>query len=419
MTPSDISLIIYNLALLPVLFFSILFFLLTALNLLVDRPRRHPKARTLPAVTIQVPSFNDAVAVRCVEACLKQRYPARLVDIMILDDSTDLATQRVLRALAKKYSGKITYVHRKNRHGYKPGALQAAAHRVRGEIVVVFDADFIPPADFLLKIVQPFENERVAIVQGRQTLLNKDVNLVSRFAAYLLMAYHTIVMPINHKTNTVFFCGTAGAIRRSAMEEVGGWNTDSITEDTDLSVRLLSRGYRAVYLPIEVPSEVPITLEAFLKQQMRWCFGNIRVWIDNRNLILGKSQLGFVQRFMISLLTLGNFVAPVVLLMTVAGMLGWFLGEVQLVTLTQVWEFIIAFAYTAGFLTMGLVTLIKHRSAKEFPHLLLATFTVSIILAIANTIAIYKALFRKNSYVFVKERNSWICTAKQGNRAYT
>ncbi len=420
MNPADASIVMYNLALLPVLVFSVIFFILTLLNLFVDTPAKQKTTARRPFVTIQIPSYNDAVAATCVEACVRQAYPKDRYEIQLLDDSTDTRTQEVLRAVAKKHAGMVQYIHRKNRAGYKPGALADAMHRVRGDIIVIFDADFVPRPDFLKRIVAPFDDKQVAIVQGRQAFSNKDVNLVSRFAAYLLMTYHAIVMPIHHKANSVMFCGTAGAIRKSAMISAGGWNTHSITEDSDLSVRIMAKGYKTVYVPFETPSEVPVTLEGFLKQQMRWSYGNVRVWFDHWKLILGKSKLTLSQRLMVTFVTLGNLVAPAVILMTLAGMLGWFFGDVQLITTTELWEFFIAFFYTAGFLAMGIVTLIKHKSLKEFPQLLLATLSISLILAIANTIAVYKAILRPNQPLFPKEKNRkmWICTAKQGNAAF-
>lgn len=418
MTPYEISLAVYNVALLPVLFLSVFFFILSLSVLFApaNRARREAKGFT-PRVTIQIPSFNDPVAARCIAACLQLDYPKNRFDIMILDDSTDASTRKLLRAFTKNEN--VAYRHRENRHGYKPGALHEAMPSVRGDIIVIFDADFEPRADFLKQIVAPFKDARVGIVQGQQTITNSEKNLISRFAAYQLMIHHSVIMPINNRLNSVLFCGTAGALRKSAINAVGGWNTNSITEDTELSVRMLSQGWKTVYVPIPTPSEVPITLEAFVKQQMRWCYGNFRVFMENWRTILGSSKLSLGQRIMVTYFTTGNIVAPAVLIMTVAGTSGWFLGEPQLMQLTDLLEFASKFLYTAGFVVLGATMLRRHRRMQELPHLIAATFTVSIVLCVANTIAMFKAVFTPNQPLFQAAHNSWICTPKSGNDAYT
>ncbi|MCF7865857.1 glycosyltransferase [Candidatus Woesearchaeota archaeon] len=420
MTPQEITLFIYNLALIPVVFFSLLFLILSALNLFVDNTKQKDKKTKnyYPFVTVQIPSFNDPVAVRCIKACMKLNYPKDKYEIMIVDDSTNKETQRILKKFETENKGFIKYVHRENREGYKPGALKDAMHLVKGEIIAIFDADFIPKKDFLKIIVEPFQNPKVAIVQGRQGFINTEKNLITKFAAYLLMIHHTILMPINHKFNSVFFCGTGGAIRKKAIDDVGGWNADSITEDSDLSVKILSKGYKNVYVKFETPSEVPETIEAFLKQQQRWTFGNIRVFIDNAKQIIFSKKFKFGQKFMMTFVTLGPGIAPIILLMTLAGFAGWFFGEPQLFGVQQLMEFTAKFFITAGFLLMAYITLYKQRSLKHFPSLVLATFSISIVLAMANSVAVYKALFQKNKHLYKDKKNSWISTPKTGNAKF-
>ena len=208
----------------------------------------------------------------------------------------------------------IKFIHRDNRQGFKAGALVDAMPKTKGEIIVIFDADWIPHPDFLRNVVRPFADKKVAIVQTRQGFYNKDTNLITRFAAYTLMIYHSIMMPINNKINCVFFCGTAGALRKSAVDDAGGWTPGSVTEDSDLSVRLLMKGYKTVYLESETPSEVPDTFESFIKQQMRWCYGNARVFFDNFWKILTNRTLKLKQKFMIAFITLANSAAPFVVI---------------------------------------------------------------------------------------------------------
>lgn len=408
--PQDIALFIYNLALLPIAFFSILFLILLMLNIFVEKPneKKYKKIKELPFVSVQVPTFNDPIAARCVEKCMRFDYPKDKYEIIIVDDSTNKETQKILKKYAKENPGFIKYIHRNNRQGYKPGALKNAMKKTKGQILVIFDADWIPKKDFLKRVVNPFADPKVAIVQTRQGFYNKNTNLITRFAAYLLMVYHTIVMPINNRINCVFFCGTAGAIRRSAFEEVGGWNMCSITEDSELSVNLLIKGYKTVYFDFETPSEVPDTFESFIKQQMRWCYGNTRVFLDNAKKIITNPKLSIKQRVMISFITLGNITAPFVVLMTFFGFAGWFLGDPTLFKFQDVVTMMSKFIYTGGFLLLGTVTLYRQNILREFRYFVISAFTVGIVLSIAQSYAFIKAL--------LNSKLSWYCTPKTANK---
>ncbi len=420
MTPHDVFLFVYKTALIPVCLSSIVFVALAFLNLLVDRSRlsRPSGRREYPFITVQVPSYNDPVAVRCVEACLKFNYPEDRYDIMILDDSSDRKTARLLADLAGRHANRVRYFHRDNRAGYKPGALKAWMPQVRGELVVIFDADFVPHPDFLEHISLPFEDPQVAIVQGRQgTFLNGRQNLITRFASYLLGMQHYILMPINDRYNAVFFCGTGGALRKCAMEEVGGWNTNSVTEDSDLSVRLLAKGYRSVYLPFDTPSEVPVTLKAFLKQQMRWCFGNARVFFDNAAQILGKGSLTLAQRILICFMTIGSLITPLVIIMTVAMFLVLATGDLRIFSTGNPLDIPVKILLTFGFMFMGLVMLVKRNTKEEFPYFVAAAVSLGYVLNFALAIALYRAAFRKNRPLFA-QKTSWICTPKTGNQQF-
>jgi len=409
MTPQDVALLIYNLTLLPIIFFSVLFLTLTAINLFFDKKKEpnFKNMKKLPFITVQIPTYNDPVAERCIKKCMEFNYPRDKYEIIISDDSTSIYTQNLLAKFADDNLGFVKYVHRNNRQGFKAGALKNSMKYAKGELIVIFDADWIPGKNFLRKIINPFSDPKVAIVQTRQGFYNKESNLITRFASYLLIIYYTIIMPINNKINCVFFCGTAGAIRRKAFEEVGGWNLNSLTEDSDLSVNLLLKGYKSVYLDIETPSEVPSTFESFLKQQMRWCYGNARVFFDNANGILLKKGLSLKQRAMIMFITLGNIAAPFVFLMTLAGFGGWFLGDITLFSMNDFITLITKILLTAGFIVIGVTALHKNNLLKEFHYFILSIFTMGIILAVVNSIAFYKAAFNKQLF--------WFCTAKEAN----
>ena len=409
MTPQDFALYIYNLSLLPIIFFSILFIILVGINLFFGKNEKikPKKMKKLPFITVQIPTYNDPVGERCIKRCMEFDYPKDKYEIIIADDSTSIETQKLLKKFEYDNPDFIKYIHRDKREGFKAGALKNAMKYAKGEIILIFDADWIPGKDFMRKIVQPFSDPKVAIVQTRQGFYNKESNLITRFASYLLMIYHTIIMPINNRVNCVFFCGTAGAIRREAFEKVGGWNLNSLTEDSDLTVNMLLNGYKSVYLDIETPSELPTTFESFIKQQMRWCYGNTRVFLDNYKEILLKKGLTLEQRLMITFVTLGNVIAPFVFIMTLAGFSAWFLGEPSLINLSDFVTLMIRLSLTAGFLVIGIVALYKNKLLREFPYLVLSVFTLGIILAVANSIAFFKAVTNK--------RLAWFCTTKEAN----
>ena len=410
MSPHEITLFLYNMTLFPVIFFSLLFILLAFINIFFfSKPKkdRYPKQERMPFISVQIPTFNDPVAKRCIERCLQFDYPKDRFEIVIVDDSTNVETQLLLAEYAELHPGFVKYIHRENRQGFKPGALRNAMKITKGEIIVIFDADWIPGKQFLKRISKPFADPKVALVQTRQGIYNRDTNLITRFAAYTLMIYHSIIMPINNKINCVFFCGTAGALRRSAMDEVGGWNLNSITEDSDLSVNLLKRGYRTVYLDFETPSEVPETFESFVKQQMRWCYGNVRVFCDNAKSILFGKGFSIKQRMMITYILMSHAIAPIIVGMTLFGLSGWFVGEPTLITWGDMVEFIAKFLMTAGFIFIGAVMLYRYRLLKELKYLVATVFTIGPIMAFSSTIAFFRAIFNKGLH--------WFCTPKNDN----
>lgn len=408
MTPHEISLLIYNASLIPIIFFSILFLFLSLLNIFMKKEKKEFKElKEIPFVSVQIPTFNDPIAERCIRHCMDFNYPKDKYEIIIADDSTNPETRILLKEFADNNPQFIKYIYRDKRDGYKAGALKNAMKITKGEIIVIFDSDWMPKEDFLEEIVQPFSDKKVAIVQTRQGFYNKNTNLITRFSSYILSVYHTIIMPINNKINCVFFCGTAGAIRKSMFDEVGGWNLNSLTEDSDLTVNLLLKGYKTVYLEMETLSESPETFEGFIKQQMRWCYGNARTFFDNAYKILIKKNLKSKQRLMILYVTMGNIIAPIVIIMTIFGFVGWFLGDIVLINLRDFIVLLTRLGLTAGFLVIGFLTLYRKNIIKEFPYMVLSIFTIGIILAVANSIAFFRALFNK--------KFSWYCTPKTEN----
>jgi cellulose synthase/poly-beta-1,6-N-acetylglucosamine synthase-like glycosyltransferase len=241
-------------------------------------PGPAPQVTRWPRVTVQLPIFNERYVIeRLVEAISRFDYPRDLLDIQVLDDSTD-ETQEVASACVARFAAQglpITYIHRTNREGYKAGALENGLKTARGQFVAIFDADFIPAPDFLRRSIPYFQNEKIGMVQTRWTYLNRDYSLLTQVETILLDGHFVVEHGARSRRGTFFnFNGTAGVWHRQAIEDAGGWEHDTLTEDTDLSYRAQLVGWKFLYLPdIECASELPVDMNGFKAQQARWAKG--------------------------------------------------------------------------------------------------------------------------------------------------
>lgn len=241
----------------------------------------HPDPAALPPVTVQLPIFNERyVLSRLLEAVTRLDYPPDKLEIQILDDSTDDTTARAA-ALAQRYRARgfqIVHLHRQVRDGYKAGALRDALPVARGEFLAVFDADFVPPPDFLRRTLPFFADPKVGMVQARWGHINRDYSNLTRAQA-LGIDGHFGVEQASRAWLGLFlnFNGTAGIWRRTTILDAGGWQADTLTEDLDLSYRAQLRGWVLKYLPqVVCPAEIPVTITGFKSQQHRWAKGSIQ-----------------------------------------------------------------------------------------------------------------------------------------------
>jgi len=235
----------------------------------------------LPRITVQLPIFNEQYVVeRLLEAICKLQYPREKLDIQVLDDSTD-ETVEVARNLVERFAAlanPITYHHRTNREGFKAGALAEGLKAAKGEFVAIFDADFTPPEDFLLRTIHHFSDPQIGMVQTRWTHINRNYSFLTQVEAILLDGHFVLEHSGRARTGLFFnFNGTAGLWRRRAIDEAGGWQHDTLTEDTDLSYRAQLKGWKFIYLQdVECPAELPVEMTAFKTQQARWAKGLIQ-----------------------------------------------------------------------------------------------------------------------------------------------
>src|SRR6185312_1815406 len=212
---------------------------------------------------------------------VKIEYPGELLQIQVLDDSTD-DSHDFAEALCEKYRNighNIEYRHRTNREGFKAGALQEGLETATGEFVAVFDADFIPPADFLTRTIHFFADPKVGVVQTRWSYLNRDYNFLTEVEAILLDGHFILEHGARSRAGYFFnFNGTAGILRKSMIDDAGGWQHDTLTEDSDLSYRAQLKGWRFIYMPgLDCLSELPVQMHGFQVQQSRWAKGLTQV----------------------------------------------------------------------------------------------------------------------------------------------
>lgn len=245
------------------------------------RPKAPKTFEQLPKVTIQLPLFNERYVVeRLLEAVTRIDYPRDLLEIQVLDDSTD-ETAYLCSRLVSEYrqaGAPISYHHRTNREGYKAGALAAGLEKTDGEFIAIFDADFVPPPSVIREMLPYFTDPRVGVVQGRWTWINRHYSNLTEIEAIMLDGHFVIEHGARHLSNRFFnFNGTAGMWRRATINDAGGWQHDTLTEDTDLSYRAQLKGWKFVYDPdIECPSELPVEMNSFKTQQARWAKGLIQ-----------------------------------------------------------------------------------------------------------------------------------------------
>jgi cellulose synthase/poly-beta-1,6-N-acetylglucosamine synthase-like glycosyltransferase len=272
----------------------------------------------LPPVSIHLPIYNEKYVVRrLMAACtqMAQAYGIDKVNILILDDSDDETASEV-DAVVEEYIKKLFHieiVRRHNRLGYKAGALQAALEKTPEEFIAIFDADFTPPVEFLLRTVPYFiQDEHIGIVQGRWGHLNRDFNIITNATA-IGIDIHFLIEQTGRFAAGLFqnFNGSAGVIRKKAILEAGGWQADTLAEDLDLSYRMQILGYRILYLKdLLSPGEIPPTIPSFKKQQGRWANGTLRTAKKTLPIIFSRREIKFKQRLQAFIHMTGYFLHP-------------------------------------------------------------------------------------------------------------
>ena len=380
-----------------------------------------PAMSSLPRVTIQLPIFNEMyVADRLIDAVVEMDYPAELLEIQVLDDSTDETTEIAAMAVRRHKSRgcNIQYLHRVDRRGFKAGALEAGLQVATGEYVAIFDADFIPSSDFLMRTLPHFAGDpKIGMVQARWGHINQDYSLLTKIQSILLDAHFVLEHGGRNRAGCFFnFNGTAGIWRREAIVSAGGWQHDTLTEDLDLSYRAQLKGWRFVFLPdLVAPAEVPVEMNSFKSQQHRWAKGSIQTCLKLMPRILRSNQpLGVKAEAFFHLSANFNYLLMSVLsvlmfpAMWVRYSMGW--SEMLLIDVPL---FFAATASVANFYIVAQRELYPdwRQRLKYLPFLM----SIGIGLCVNNTRAVLEAVFNKQSdfartpkYGIERDSDEWV-----------
>ncbi len=292
----------------------------TFFRYLKHAPKPKGEFSSLPKITVQLPLFNELYVVeRLIATTTAIDYPIELLEIQVLDDSTD-ETVEIAAQVVKEYREKgfdISYIHRTNRTGFKAGALEAGLKVAKGEFIAVFDADFLPTKDCLRKMIHFFTDEKIGMVQMRWAHIDGDYSLLTKIQSIMLDGHFVVEQMARNRSGSFFnFNGTAGMWRREAIEHSGGWQHDTLTEDTDLSYRAQLMGWHFVYLLDDpVPAELPVEINAFKAQQRRWAKGLIQVAIKLLGRIIRNPKLPKRAKVELFFRLTNNIAAPLMILL--------------------------------------------------------------------------------------------------------
>lgn len=368
--------------------------------------------KRLPHVTTQIPLYNEAnVAERVIRAVAAMDYPVSRHEIQILDDSTDetaLIVDTVVTSL--RTSGvDIHVIRRKNRHGYKAGALQEGLQICKGELIAIFDSDFVPPENFLKRMVPPLlADSGLAFVQARWGHLNAGHSVLTQ-AQGLGIDGHFMIEQSARAYSGFFmnFNGTAGLWRKAAIEDAGGWQADTLTEDMDLSYRCQLTGWRAGFLAdVVVPAELPQSYTAFKSQQFRWAKGSIQTAIKLYPRVL-RSQAHTMAKIQAFLHLTHYSIHPIMTFLSTLTL------PVLLTLDMQVpWQLMIIFMLcilvaVCGPNTLYLTSQVATRAGLKKLLFLPALMCVGVGIALSNTRAVFEAIFNI--------RSGFVRTPKSGN----
>lgn len=365
-----------------------------------------------PMVTIQIPTYNELAALNCAYRSLNFDYPKEKMQIIIGDDSSDKKVSSKIDEFANKYKDRILVTRRGKNIGFKPGNLDHMLKYTKGEIIVVFDSDFLPEKDFLKRIVAPYVRDKdVAVVQARWNIHNYSQNIHSILGGTISLITHHVVLPFTKSIGgSVSLCGSAESIRKKDLEEVGGWKLGMLTEDVECSFRLIKNGKKLIYLnDLECKCEAPMKFNDLRKQQMRWAYGVITALKLHLKDILLSSKVRFKDKLSVLTFSSGYMFSLLILVLTVFGTLSIISSPPAPID----WPRFLSetgrnIALTSGFLIASALSLVLANKIKEIPKMIFASLSVGLAVTYWVNVGIFKAIYNRGM--------QWFMLSKIGNK---
>ncbi|PKD17569.1 glycosyl transferase family 2 [Salegentibacter salinarum] len=405
--------IIYTLALLLIFFYSI-----SQLQLLVNYLKAKKEIDSsekfdlenpaeIPFVTIQLPLYNELYVVeRLLKNIAKINYPREKLEIQVLDDSTDKSVEKIKTLVVELQKDGLDILHitRKDRSGYKAGALKEGLKIAKGEFIAIFDSDFLPQEDWLLQTVPYFKNSEIGMVQTRWGHINRDYSLLTKIQAFAL-DFHFILEQTgrNFGGHFINFNGTAGLWRKECILDAGNWSGDTLTEDLDLSYRAQLKKWKFKYIEdVETPAELPVAISAARSQQFRWNKGAAENFRKNFKKLLKDKSVPFSTKFhaffhllnssmFLVILVLAVLSIPVLFIKNNNPQFGWYFNLVAFFLLSTVIFFLcyyVAYAKIHGN---------SFKSFLTFIGMFFTFFSVAMGFSVHNSLAVLEGHFGKKS----------------------
>ena len=363
-------------------------------------------------VSIQIPTYNELVALRCAKKCLKFDYPKNKFEIVIGDDSDNASVSKKITSFAENHDNVIV-TRRGSNLGYKSSNLNHMLKYSKGEVIVIFDSDFVPEKDFLKRIITPFIHDpSISGVQARWKFLDQNKNIVSVLGSTIITVFHHICLPfINRNANISFLCGSAEAVKKKDLLKLGGWEPGSLTEDIEFSLRLLKNGKKIVYLDqLECAGEVPHKARDLYKQQMRWAYGVIYSFREHFKTIFINKNISFKNKFYIVFFCSGYLLSLLLILLLFTGTLSFVTHTPGPIDLTRFFSELGRNVFlTSGIIVASVFAMIKTKNLRKLIVMVIASFSLGLVVTYYVNMGIFKVLFKRPM--------KWYMLSKEGNKA--
>lgn len=394
-------------------FVSAIFFIMSIIALFSKDKRKEYKfdRAKAPFVTIQIPTYNELAALNCADKCLDMDYPKDKYEIIIGDDSNDPEVSKRIDEFAARHKGMVKVTRRGANIGFKPGNLNHMLKYTDGEIIVVFDSDFLPDTNFLKRIVSPFQkDEKIGGVQVRWKFINMHQNAYSLLGSLIVVGFHQVYLPFMKKIGGVsFLCGSAEAVRKDLLVRLGGWKSGSLTEDIEYSIRLINAGYRIHYLEdLECFCEAPFTAKDLFKQQMRWSFGVTKSLVTHFPAYSTNRRLKVKDKVLIPFQGIGYLFSFLVVMLFTTGFISFMSHPPAPIDIARFsFELARNVLLSSGVVFASWVGLWKTNGVKHTLKALRTSFTVGLVVVFYVNLGVFKALLGREMH--------WFMLKKQGN----